>query len=412
VAIQGYFTYGSEHKKKQALYQKSLMVLDDLEEPGQDVRYEKAGVMNFMGELTSISDFDESLGWFKQSLNRFENLGDLYGASEALIGLGRTCFLWGRMENAEKYLQESLVNFRKLGDSRRTAHVLLWITWFFMRQGSYEEAKKTALERLEIYELIGDPSAIADGQADLAVCYGSAGEFKKEAALLKKAMAVHQEMAYYTEFFEDARHLCANMLDRGKYQQAYELASYALDWTADRFSTISERVKGETEMRRIGITYSNQGRALIALGKITEAERLLEQSRKVLKEVFPATATVYHHALLAVVCLKLNKPAKEHVINGLRKGLALSSSIAQLLALSATALLFADQGKYERAVEIYALARQNSMIAKSQWYQDVIETPITNMTASLPPEVIAAAQQRGQERDREATVEELLAEFG
>ena len=37
---------------------------------------------------------------------------------------------------------------------------------------------------------------------------------------------------------------------------------------------------------------------------------------------------------------------------------------------------------------------------------------ITAVAATLPPEVVAAAQERGRSRDLEATVAELLIELG
>jgi hypothetical protein len=57
----------------------------------------------------------------------------------------------------------------------------------------------------------------------------------------------------------------------------------------------------------------------------------------------------------------------------------------------------ADQGDLERRIEIYALASRYPWIEKSQWYQDVIEAPLKNLTAHLSFDVIAAAKKRGRE---------------
>ncbi|MBN1811153.1 MAG: hypothetical protein JXA14_04885, partial [Anaerolineae bacterium] len=63
----------------------------------------------------------------------------------------------------------------------------------------------------------------------------------------------------------------------------------------------------------------------------------------------------------------------------------------------------------ERAVEVYALALRYPHIANSRWYQDVFSPSIAGAAASLPPEVVRAAQARGRARDLAATVRELLA---
>jgi hypothetical protein len=66
----------------------------------------------------------------------------------------------------------------------------------------------------------------------------------------------------------------------------------------------------------------------------------------------------------------------------------------------------------ERAVEVYALACTFPYVANSRWHQDVIGKPIAAAAAALPPQVVAAAQERGRARDVQATLEELLAEWG
>jgi len=153
--------------------------------------------------------------------------------------------------------------------------------------------------------------------------------------------------------------------------------------------------------------------ASLALGSLAEAELLLQRSSEILREIHPITLTTYHHPVLGIVSLNLNKPdqAKEHICEGLKIGMQISSAMVHLYTLGAAALYQANQGDLERAIEIYALATRYTWIAKSQWHKDVIETPLSAMTASLSPEIIAAAQQRGRERDLDKTVQELFAEM-
>jgi hypothetical protein len=79
--------------------------------------------------------------------------------------------------------------------------------------------------------------------------------------------------------------------------------------------------------------------------------------------------------------------------------------------LPAIALLLADQGEKERALELYALASRAPYVANSRWFEDIAGRYIAAVAASLPPEVVAAAQGRGRARDLDATAEELLAEL-
>ena len=79
--------------------------------------------------------------------------------------------------------------------------------------------------------------------------------------------------------------------------------------------------------------------------------------------------------------------------------------------MPATALLLADQDEVQRAIEIYALASRYPYVPNSRWVQDVAGKHIAAIAETLPPDVVAAAQERGRALDLWATVEELLIEW-
>ncbi len=82
-----------------------------------------------------------------------------------------------------------------------------------------------------------------------------------------------------------------------------------------------------------------------------------------------------------------------------------------LQSLPAMALLLLDDGAPARAVELYPLAWRYPYVANSRWFEDVAGREISAAAEALPPEVVAAAQERGRARDLWATVEELLDEL-
>ena len=83
-----------------------------------------------------------------------------------------------------------------------------------------------------------------------------------------------------------------------------------------------------------------------------------------------------------------------------------------MFAIPATALLLADQGEIEQAVELYALASRYPFVANSRWFEAVFGRHIVAVADTLPPEVVAAAEERGRARDLGETVKELLVELG
>ena len=65
----------------------------------------------------------------------------------------------------------------------------------------------------------------------------------------------------------------------------------------------------------------------------------------------------------------------------------------------------------ERAVEIYALACRYGFVTHSCLWEDIAGRHIATVAATLPPEVVTAAKERGRARELCVTVEELLDEF-
>jgi hypothetical protein len=76
------------------------------------------------------------------------------------------------------------------------------------------------------------------------------------------------------------------------------------------------------------------------------------------------------------------------------------------------ARFLADRDDAERAVELYALASRYLHVANSVWFKDVIGKHITAVAATLPMDVVSAAQERGRARDLWETAAELSEELG
>ena len=103
-------------------------------------------------------------------------------------------------------------------------------------------------------------------------------------------------------------------------------------------------------------------------------------------------------------------------IQAMREGLDIAIETRPLnpmrFELPLMALLSIDNGEVERAVELYAAARQSPYIAHSRWFEDVAGREIEAAASALPPEEVAAAQRRGQAHDLEALALALRVELG
>jgi hypothetical protein len=103
--------------------------------------------------------------------------------------------------------------------------------------------------------------------------------------------------------------------------------------------------------------------------------------------------------------------ARRLLREALCKAIKIKAFLPLVNALPAVSLVLADEGRSERAVEIYALASRYGFVANSCWFEDLAGKHIAAVAATLPPEVVAAAQERGRARDLWATAEELAGEL-
>jgi hypothetical protein len=103
--------------------------------------------------------------------------------------------------------------------------------------------------------------------------------------------------------------------------------------------------------------------------------------------------------------------AQQHISESLQIAAEIGTFVPIMDALASMALLLADQGEKQRAVELYALVSRCPYVAKSRWFEDTIGKHIAAVAATLPPDVVTAVQERGRGRDLDATVAELLVEL-
>jgi tetratricopeptide (TPR) repeat protein len=118
-------------------------------------------------------------------------------------------------------------------------------------------------------------------------------------------------------------------------------------------------------------------------------------------------------AILACALHRLGQSdqARAHLLEALRLVPDARSFWPLLYALAVYALLLIDEGEAEQAVELYALASRYPFVANSRWFEAIAGKHIAAVAATLPPDVVAAAQERGRARDLGATVKEVLTEL-
>ena len=190
----------------------------------------------------------------------------------------------------------------------------------------------------------------------------------------------------------------------GQYQQAWAHEQIGFDLSRE----IGYR-------RGVAIALGVLGSVASAVEAHTEARQRLKEAVAIYRELGQQDAVGWTLASLGIAERGLGHfpQAQQYLCQALQTAAKIGAFVPLTTALPGSVLLLADQGKEEQAVELYALAASRfPAVANSRWFEDVVGRHIAAVAATLSPEVVAAAQRRGQARDLWATVEELLDELG
>jgi predicted ATPase len=390
------------------LLQRGLDLLEGPELANVDVRLEEARVLLELGRIDYWSGNKEKARQLAlQSLTLCRAVGDRRATANALSILGNVTQMMGEYELARRSHQEALEIRRALGDQGGIVESLAEIGIAFSNQGQFQEAERSARESVTIGRQLGDQIYCIAGLFRLANVHNCKGEFAEGLSLAEENLAVLDDLG----------------------------ASVPLAWGRNQVGFCKAHL-GHYEQARVhlqqGLALARQidyrwalGSALLGLGYIAlaeeryaDAQRRLQESVAVLQETRAQSDVGRPLALLADAACGLGRlsKARVHLCTALRIAVEIRDLPTAMHALPAAALLVAssnpaDLGQVERAVEIYALASRYGHVAQSRLCEDVVGRHIAAVAAALPPDVLAAAQERGLVRDLWSTVEELLAEL-
>jgi tetratricopeptide (TPR) repeat protein len=384
----------------------SHSLLDEGAQIGVDVRRERAFALRQQGEVTTRSaEYARARTLFEDSLALYRELGDRWGTAMALVGLGHIAWNLAAFFEAEASHREALALRRELGDQRAIANSLYDLSLVLGDLGQFEEAVRSAREAVATGRETGDRILLAWGLMAQGAALTPAGRYREAYAALEESAAISEELGT-PGWKAAALYLLGNVQTHlGRYRDA--------------------RVGLQSSLRlarEIGYSLAiRQG--LLFLGFLSLAEGVHAEARGYFQEFFAVAQTSdlrrYIGKDVAGLGLGLAEwgegkldQVRARFSAELLSAVAHRSSWWRFYVVPAIALLLADEGQAERAVELYGLACHYPHVGNSQWFEDVVGVHIAAVADTLPPEVVTAAQERGRARDLDATMEELLEELG
>jgi tetratricopeptide (TPR) repeat protein len=398
---QSFFSWRSGRTElAEQILRRSMDLLDGPELADQDIRPEMAFALWEMAEIAEHLDNDQARQLYAQSLALYRTLDDRWGMANALWGVGSVTNDLGAYEEAERLQRESLTIRRVLGDQRGMAWSLLKLAQAVQDQGQLEEAEHLERESLAISRAVDERAATETGLIYLGWTLAWRGKYAKSYSVLEECVAMCSDMPLHRESAYANILLGTIEVYLGRYKQARKQVQIGL--------ALAQEVEWPW-----GIKWAcfQLGRLALAEGGWIQAQQLFQESAHILDHPTDTASCVL--AYLGCTELRVGNPcqAQQCLCRALQTLAEHRSFIWQLSALPAVALSLAYWNQPERAVELYALASSYPYVANSRWYEEVAGQEIDALAAKLPPEVIAAAKERGRARDLWATVEELSAEL-
>jgi tetratricopeptide (TPR) repeat protein len=361
------------------------------------------------------------------------------GSAEAYLWFIRGLVEWSTpcLDESKRSLERSLTLFRAVGDRLRVAQVvgaLGWLSGFYT--DNWAQARRDLEESASIYRELGDAQWVAETTVHLGRVCALEGRLDEAERLLREALARQRELGtvgqsawgglclgealgWAGRYADSLSHLNESMaLWRDLRQDDDALCSAALGYTKLHMGQYGE---ARTHLRAaLQLPPVEQPQVLIDLGRLAIRDGELSEARRLFLGVLAAQEQLGIRTLAAQARCALVyaaqapdalEEAQHNLVLALRWAAQSGAFRAVVEALPASALMLVNQGKVEQAVEIYALACTYGHVANSQWYEDVVGQPVAEAAAALPPDVVAAAQERGRARDVQATLEELIAEW-
>jgi predicted ATPase/DNA-binding SARP family transcriptional activator len=401
LAWQGVFCHRlGRREQARELLRHSLDLLDRLawtgpegaHAPPKEMQRGRAFVLWRLGNLAAELDHGAAQRLYRQSLALYRALEDRWETASVLEALGRTATFSEEHVLAHHAYAESLELCQAQGDDRASYRVL---SLCLANAAHHSQAEERGEPQ--------GPPACALCQVGLAI---GAGKFARAESLLaeRRTTGAGAGAAAGGDLLDLVR--AFNQMHLGRYERARAQTTACLA----RFRETGYRWGMERCCCYLAL-------AALATGDYGEAERRLREATGLCRELRQRGHLGQALALLALVARGSGNllEARQHLSEALRVAAPVhdyETFVFQMIVVSAMALLLADEGQDERAVELYAAAAHCPLVARSRLMEDLAGRHMAAVVAQLPAETAATAQARGRARDPEAVVADLLAELG
>ena len=396
-------TLAMDLQTSERLLHESQELLDGPALAGEDTRFERAYISWQLGYNYLYTDAAKARQLFARSIELYRQIGHKLGLAHALLALGKAASNLGALEESREAITQSVSLHRDMGnpvgESESMASLAARVA---MRQFRFQEAEDLILQSLSLMPKT-HRFGIATGLSQLCQVQLLTGQFAEADASSTGCASIFEDLGLRVHVVRFSVPLARARLHAGEYGAARLKAE----------ATVSQAQ--EVGWVR-GVSYGKivLGEVALVEADFAQSYQSLQESQTVLEQVTDDPWDVDQSPWLGLAARGLGRRSEawQHLLSALDWASKHPQFIELVVALAGIALLLADEGEAERAVELYALASRYPFVANSHWFEDVIGRQIADVAATLPPQVAAETRERARGWELEATARELSAEFG
>jgi tetratricopeptide (TPR) repeat protein len=387
------------------LIHKCLATLDSDELTEQDTRFEKALAFLCLSCVMDLKNVpqDETKHFVEEAVEMIQSLEEPWWVSFVLF-TSAAIVRFSDLEENENFFEKSFTTQRALGDLRGMADSLEFWSWFFAGRLQFEKAEALLNEALAISREMDDRHKVVSLCGVLGWQWIWQSRFEEARTLYTQTLAKYSDLDYsQSEAILLHAHLGYPNLYLGEYEAARNKAQYAIE-------LLSQSNHFNTDL---WTAYCKDifGKAALAEGSFSEAEAYFKECQMVFQNYNHREKISTNLACLGYIARAHNQinKAQRCFFQALDMGHRVIMCLPHILP--GIALLFADLGESERAVEIYSFASTMGWVANSKWFDDIAGVQIRAFAGQLAPEVTKAAQKSGTSLELWEGTEQLLVEL-
>jgi tetratricopeptide (TPR) repeat protein len=140
-----------------------------------------------------LGRYDEAHADFRQSLERYEELGDHAGQAHTHRAICWVLDLQGRHPQGLRHAEQALALFRSAGHRAGEGRALNAVGWFHVQLGDLREGLASCQDALALQRGIGDRFSQAETLDSLGCAHRLLGQYEQSAAAYRQALDLYRE---------------------------------------------------------------------------------------------------------------------------------------------------------------------------------------------------------------------------